>query len=59
MLVEKFCSFVTAPEGSTLPLEARQDLFPSLQEYEDLLKNEQVPPVGKPRQEDPFLSMEA
>jgi hypothetical protein len=50
---------VTAPEGSTLPLEARQDLFPSLQEYEDLLKNEQVPPVGKPRQEDPFLSMEA
>jgi glutathione synthase/RimK-type ligase-like ATP-grasp enzyme len=58
-LLEKFCAFVTAPQGSTLPLEARQDLFPSLQEYEDLLKNEQVAPIGRPRQEDPFLSMEA
>jgi len=58
-LLEKFCAFVTAPQGSNLPLEARQDLFPSLQEYEDLLKNEQVAPIGRPRQEDPFLSMEA
>ena len=58
-LLEKFCAFVTAPQGSTLPLEARQDLFPSLQEYEELLKNEQVAPIGRPRQEDPFLSMEA
>jgi hypothetical protein len=59
-LLEKFCAFVTAPEGSTAPLEAREHLFPCLQEYEDLLKNEQVPPVSRPRQEvDPFLSMEA
>jgi glutathione synthase/RimK-type ligase-like ATP-grasp enzyme len=59
-LMEKFCAFITAPEGSTAPLEAREDLFPSLAEYEDLLKNEKVPPVNKPRQEmDPFLSMEA
>jgi len=58
-LMEKFCAFITAPEGSTEPLEARQDLFPSLQEYEELLKNEQVPPVGRPKQEDPFLSLEA
>ena len=47
-LLEKFCAFVTAPQGSTLPLEARQDLFPSLEEYEDLLKNEQVPPIARP-----------
>ena len=58
-LMEKFCAFITAPEGSTAPLEAREDLFPSLQEYEDLLKNEQVPPVARPRQDDPFLSLEA
>lgn len=59
-LLEKFCAFVTAPEGSTAPLEAREHLFPSLKEYEELLKNEQVPPVNRPRQEvDPFLSMEA
>jgi hypothetical protein len=58
-LLEKFCAFVTAPQGSTLPLESRQDLFPSLAEYEELLKDEKVPPVGRPRQEDPFLSMEA
>jgi glutathione synthase/RimK-type ligase-like ATP-grasp enzyme len=58
-LMEKFCAFITAPEGSTEPLEAREDLFPSLQEYEELLKNEQVPPVARPRQDDPFLSLEA
>jgi glutathione synthase/RimK-type ligase-like ATP-grasp enzyme len=58
-LLEKFCAFVTSPQGSTVPVEARQDLFPSLAEYEELLKNEQVAPVGRPRQEDPFLSLEA
>jgi len=58
-LLEKFCAFVTAPEGSTLPLEARQDLFPSLEEYEALLKREEVPPTARGRTDDPFLSMEA
>jgi len=58
-LMEKFCAFVTAPQGSTLPLEARQDLFPSLEEYEGLLKREEVPPTARTRHEDPFLSMEA
>jgi glutathione synthase/RimK-type ligase-like ATP-grasp enzyme len=58
-ILGKFCSFVTAPEGSTQPLEAREDLFPTLQEYEDLLEHEKVPPVARTRQEDPFLSMEA
>jgi glutathione synthase/RimK-type ligase-like ATP-grasp enzyme len=57
--MEKFCAFITAPEGSAEPLEARQDLFPSLEEYEDLLKRELVPPTAKGRPDDPFLSMEA
>jgi len=56
---EKFCAFITAPEGSTEPLEARQDLFPPLEEYEDLLKRELVPPAGKGKPDDPFLSLEA
>ena len=42
---EKFCAFITAPEGSSEPLEAREGLFPSLAEYERLLKEEAVPPV--------------
>jgi len=58
--MEKFCAFITAPEGSTAPLEAREDLFPSLEEYEDLLKRELVPPASKGgRPDDPFLSIEA
>jgi glutathione synthase/RimK-type ligase-like ATP-grasp enzyme len=58
-LMEKFCAFITAPQGSTAPLEDRQDLFPSLKEYEDLLAGQQVPPVARARTDDPFLSMEA
>lgn len=58
-VLEKFCAFITAPEGSTEPLEDRENLFPSLKEYEDLLARQEVPPPGRPRQEDPFLSMEA
>jgi len=58
-IMGKFCAFVTAPEGSNEPLEAREDLFPTLAEYEDLLQREQVPPVARSRQEDPFLSIEA
>ncbi len=58
-LMGKFCAFVTAPEGSTEPLEAREDLFPTLQEYEELLKREEVPPPARPHSEDPFLSIEA
>jgi hypothetical protein len=37
-LQEKFCAFITAPEGSTLPLEEREGLFPSFVEYEELRK---------------------
>jgi glutathione synthase/RimK-type ligase-like ATP-grasp enzyme len=58
-LMEKFCAFITAPEASTAPLEEREHLFPSLEEYEDLLKRQEVAPVARARQEDPFLSIEA
>jgi hypothetical protein len=58
-LMEKFCAFVTAPQGSTAPLEERQDLFPSLREYEDFVEQRKVPEPVHPRTEDPFLSMEA
>jgi glutathione synthase/RimK-type ligase-like ATP-grasp enzyme len=42
---QKFCAFITAPEGSTEPLEKREDLFPTLAEYEALLKDQVLPPV--------------
>ncbi|MGC2695242.1 MAG: hypothetical protein WA738_05565 [Candidatus Angelobacter sp.] len=58
-LLEKFCAFVTAPPGSTLPLEAREGLFPSLREYEDYVTGRKMPEPTRPRTEDPFLSMEA
>lgn len=58
-IMGKFCAFVTAPEGSTAPLEEREDLFPTLKEYEELLAHEEVPPPARPNSEDPFLSMEA
>jgi len=37
-LQEKFCAFITAPEGSTAPLEEREGLFPSFFEYQELRK---------------------
>lgn len=58
-IMGKFCAFITAPEGSTAPLEDREDLFPSLQEYEDLLAQGQVPPTARQHKDDPFLSVEA
>jgi len=42
---EKFCAFITAPQGSTEPLEKREGLFPPLAEYEDLLLRKELPPV--------------
>jgi hypothetical protein len=58
-LLGKFCAFVTAPQGSTASPEEREDLFPALSEYEDLLARQQVPPTASARTDDPFLSMEA
>jgi glutathione synthase/RimK-type ligase-like ATP-grasp enzyme len=38
-LLEKFCAFMTAPEGSTQPLEEREGLFPSFADYIKLCQN--------------------
>jgi glutathione synthase/RimK-type ligase-like ATP-grasp enzyme len=38
---EKFCAFITAPEGSTQPLEEREGEFPSFGEYEKVYQKQQ------------------
>jgi hypothetical protein len=58
-LLEKFCAFVTAPQGSTVPLEQLEGLFPSLREYENFISNREMRTVERARVDDPFLSMEA
>ena len=58
-LLEKFCSFVTAPEDSTAPLETRQDLFPCLKEYGDLLARDEITLNLQKHPVDPCLSVEA
>jgi hypothetical protein len=58
-LMEKFCAFITAPQGSTVPLEDREHLFPSLHEYEEMPTEQKVQPIPRPNREDPFLSNEA
>lgn len=57
---EKFCAFITAPEGSTQPLEEREHLFPSFAEYERVYEKlqgtQQGPPVAVPAS--PYMSLE-
>lgn len=56
---QKFCAFITAPEGSSRPLEEREKLFPALAEYERLLKDKAVPPIdSKTRAGMAFVSNE-
>jgi glutathione synthase/RimK-type ligase-like ATP-grasp enzyme len=57
-LMEKFCAFITAPQGSTVPLEDREHLFPSLHDYEEMPAEQKVQPIPRPNREDPFLSSE-
>jgi hypothetical protein len=57
-LMGKFCAFITAPQGSTAPLEDREHLFPSLHEYEEMPTEQKVQPIPRPNREDPFLSSE-
>lgn len=60
--LEKFCAFITAPEGSTEPLEAREGLFPSFVEYEkvyeQLLQQGQVPDLEAIAASSPYMSKE-
>jgi hypothetical protein len=58
-ILEKFCAFITAPEGSVEPLEKREKLFPALGEFEELLAREEVPAVDiKSNASAAFLSFE-
>lgn len=55
---EKFCAFLTAPEGSTEPLEKRAHLFPSFAEYEQFPNKEPVEELAAAAQSSPFFSRE-
>jgi hypothetical protein len=59
---EKFCAFITAPEGSTQPLEEREGLFPSFAEYEKVyekMQESQPPPdVAAAVPNSPYMSRE-
>ena len=55
---EKFCAFLTAPEGSTEPLEARAGLFPSFTEYEKFEYKEPVEDLSAAAAATPYFSQE-
>jgi hypothetical protein len=57
-LLEKFCAFLTAPEGTAQPLEARQELFPSFEEYRRCHRNEETLNVMTMPAESAYKSME-
>jgi hypothetical protein len=60
--LEKFCAFITAPEGSTEPLENRQGLFPTFSDYLNVyrsLPEYEIPvSVAAALAESPFISRE-
>jgi glutathione synthase/RimK-type ligase-like ATP-grasp enzyme len=60
---EKFCAFITAPEGSTQRLEDREDEFPPFGEYvklQEKLQENQEPPTEIPAAAatSPYMSQE-
>jgi hypothetical protein len=59
---EKFCAFITAPEGSTQPLEEREGLFPSFGEYVKIYEEQQAkqeaPDLGAVAASSPYMSQE-
>lgn len=57
-LQQKFCAFLTAPPYRTQPLEERQDLFPSLVEYEQSHQKREAPNIGKSSPGASYKSME-
>jgi glutathione synthase/RimK-type ligase-like ATP-grasp enzyme len=57
-LLEKFCAFLTAPQGSRQTLEERQGLFPSIAEYERIRPREEGPNIATTSADAPFKSME-
>jgi glutathione synthase/RimK-type ligase-like ATP-grasp enzyme len=57
-LLEKFCAFLTAPQGSKQTLEERQGLFPSIAEYQRLHQNEETLNIATISADASFKSME-
>lgn len=57
-LLEKFCAFLTAPQGSRQTLEERQRLFPPMAEYERIRQKEEGPNIATTSADAPFKSME-
>ncbi|HKF46820.1 MAG TPA: hypothetical protein VKB38_05635 [Terracidiphilus sp.] len=59
---EKFCAFLTAPEGSTQLLEEREGLFPSLGEYTKTCEEQNVkqesPDIAAATASSPYMSQE-
>jgi len=59
---EKFCAFITAPEGSTQPLEEREGLFPSFGEYRNSCEGQQgkqeALDIGAAAAISPYMSQE-
>ncbi len=55
---QRFCAFLTAPEGSTEPLEKRAGLFPSFAEYEKCIEKEPVEDIAEAAAASPFFSRE-
>lgn len=57
-LLEKFCAFLTAPQGSRQTLEERQGLFPSITEYQRSHQNEKTLTIASVSADAPFKSLE-
>jgi hypothetical protein len=57
-LQQKFCAFLTAPQDSTHSLEERQNLFPSLAEYQRAHQREKAPDITTVSPESLFKSLE-
>ena len=60
--LEKFCAFITAPEGSAEPLEERAGLFPPFSEYikfyRSLPENQEPVDIAAAVAASPFMSWE-
>lgn len=61
-MLEKFCAFVTAPEGSTQPLDEREALFPPFADYikfyRSLHENQERVDVAAAVAASPYMSRE-
>jgi glutathione synthase/RimK-type ligase-like ATP-grasp enzyme len=55
---ERFCAFLTAPEGCTQPLEERMGLFPSFADYEHCATKEPPQELAEAASASPFFSRE-